>query len=303
MRAAFYLCVLLLAACDSKATASDPSGGTSKPEQKSKEFETCGATAHCAEDLRCFDHVCRRTQRSTIGDYWAAVGAAAHSKGEHDAAIEAYDSAIRQYGADKIAGGAPPDIDCGLGAALAGGKAKPENAERAAQALHKCLLGVPTGSPLRDHALAELATLHDYGLQPVALGANKPGEQRYTKAVEPKAPSTDKVSITITADQQPKAFGKIQDKIMESKAALIECWEAHNKATKKDTVTATVGMKSYFYQDPNYADEEGGGFILNVDMGGGGGSEVACVRKAIESGLKQMRFGEAFNSKITITIK
>jgi hypothetical protein len=299
MRGAIFLCVLI-AACDSKATASDPAGGgAAKPEQKSKEFESCGATMHCSDDLRCFDHVCRRMQRSTIGDYWAAVGAAAHARGEHDAAIEAYDSAVRQYGADKIPSVAP-DVECGLGAALAGGKAKPENAERAAQSLHRCLLAVPGGA-LRERALAELAGLE--GLQPVALGSSKAGEQRYTKPVEAKAPSSDKVSITISADTQPKSFGKVQDKIMESKAALIDCWESFNKATKKDTVAVTFGMKSYYYQDPNYADEEGGGFITNVDFSGAGGSEGQCVRKAIESGVKGMRFGESFSSKITVTIK
>ncbi|MBX3160634.1 MAG: hypothetical protein KF773_32005 [Deltaproteobacteria bacterium] len=304
MRGAIFLCLAGLAACDSKAKASDPAGA--KAETKSKEFESCGTTMHCESDLRCFDQVCRRTARSTVGDYWAAVGAAAHARGEHDAAIEAYESAIRQYNADKIPNGHPPDIDCGYGAALAGDKAKNERAEKGAQILHRCLLAVPAGSALRERALAELATLNDYGLQPLALGGTKLAE-RYTKAVEPKAPTGDKVSVNLTADQQPKSWSKITDKVNESKAALIDCWEQYSKATKKDTVAANLTVKSYFYQDPNYADEEGGGFLTDVkfDAAGGGpeGQAQGCVKKALEADLKKLRFGEGFTSKITVTLK
>ena len=56
------LLVLLLAACDSRAKASDPHAN-----DKSKEYETCGASTQCADDLRCFDHACRRQTRSAVG--------------------------------------------------------------------------------------------------------------------------------------------------------------------------------------------------------------------------------------------
>ena len=53
-----------------------------------------------------------------------------------------------------------------------------------------------------------VATLNDYGLQAQALGGTKLAE-RYTKAVEPKAPTGDKVSVNVSADQQPKSWSKI----------------------------------------------------------------------------------------------
>src|ERR1044071_9411545 len=68
-----------VAACDSRATASDPA--SSRGEPKSKEYESCGASAQCADELRCFEHACRRTSRSTVGDYYASAGALARPGG------------------------------------------------------------------------------------------------------------------------------------------------------------------------------------------------------------------------------
>ena len=104
-------CVVLfaLAACDTKATAGDPQTGTGpRAEQKSREYESCGATLHCQENLRCFDNTCRRTTRSAVGDYYAAVAAAALRRGEAEPAIASYAQAINQYEAEKVAGGVPP---------------------------------------------------------------------------------------------------------------------------------------------------------------------------------------------------
>ncbi len=85
------VCALLslAAACDSKATASDPQGAAPRPEQKSKEYESCGASMHCADELRCFDQTCRRTARSTVGDFYASRGAQLRAKGDVEGAIRA----------------------------------------------------------------------------------------------------------------------------------------------------------------------------------------------------------------------
>src|SRR5687767_11533373 len=118
----FLPLLLLLLACDTKATANDPqTGGGARAEQKSREYESCGATLHCAENLRCFDNTCRRIARSAVGDYYAAVAAAALNRGEAEIAIAQYAQAINQYEAEKVAGGVPPEIDCAYGAALAAG--------------------------------------------------------------------------------------------------------------------------------------------------------------------------------------
>src|SRR5512143_3204393 len=72
-RMAFLALVLAgtstLVGCDSRAKASDPGV---RAESKSKEYESCGASMHCQDDLRCFDNVCRRGARSNVGDYYAA---------------------------------------------------------------------------------------------------------------------------------------------------------------------------------------------------------------------------------------
>ena len=61
--------------CDTKATTAEPQA-VARPEQKSKEYESCGTSSHCGENLRCFQQTCRRTARSVVGDYFAAVGTA-----------------------------------------------------------------------------------------------------------------------------------------------------------------------------------------------------------------------------------
>src|SRR5690606_364441 len=79
----------------SRAQASDPEGGNA--DSKSKEYESCGASIDCADGLRCFGQVCRRTARSTVGDYFAALGTQRRSKGELNGAIEAYNRALGHY--------------------------------------------------------------------------------------------------------------------------------------------------------------------------------------------------------------
>src|SRR5215467_14699051 len=157
--------VLLAAAlaavgCDSRATASDPATG--RAEQKSKEYESCAASMQCQDELRCFDHACRRTARSTVGDYYAAAGALARTRGNLEAAIASYAQALGHYDAEKLA--LPPDVDCGYGAALAAARSNKEHAELGARVLHRCVLAAPVGSRLRDQALADLAALADVGL-------------------------------------------------------------------------------------------------------------------------------------------
>src|SRR6185436_2831751 len=185
MRALLGVCLvipaaILAAGCDSKATASDPAAGAVKPEQKSREYESCGATLHCADNLRCFDQQCRRTARSAVGDYYAAAGAAARAKGEIEPAIAAYAQALGQYAAEKLE--VPPDIDCAYGATLAAGRAKRENAELGARVLHRCVLAVPTGSSLRMQAMGSLALLGEAGLDPLTLGGGKLADTYLTKA-------------------------------------------------------------------------------------------------------------------------
>jgi len=298
------LLVLVVAACDSRAKASDP---TLTANEKSKEYESCGGTLHCADELRCFDRVCRRQTRSAVGDYFAALGAQKRAAGDTEAAIDAYDRALGHYDSEKIP--LPPDVDCAYGSALAAGKAKKEHAELGARVLHRCILAVPVGSSLRDHALADLATLTDAGLDPLTLGRTKLADVYLTRA--PSAPETDKLQVTVTAS--PAVTGKtyqgIPDAITapEMKTALVACWQAYNAATHKDAMAVALPVKSAYI--PSEYEDESGVFTLKIDPpaampSGPDASADQCVRAAVEPVIKDLKtVRDAFQTKITIAVK
>jgi hypothetical protein len=291
--------------CDSRATASDPSAG--RAEQKSREYETCSASMQCQDELRCFDHACRRIARSTVGDYYAAAGALARGKGDLEAAIASYAQALGHYDAEKLA--LPPDVDCAYGATLAAARAKKEHAELGARVLHRCLLAAPVGSRLRDQALAELAGLADAGLDPVLLGASKVADLYLTKA--PSKPQADKLTVSVTPTPVPagKSFALIPDKLgeAETRAALVACWDAYAAASKKDALTVTLGLKSS-YLASEYEDETGT-YVMKLDAPAGlaaASAEAAadgCVRQVVEPALKGLKIADAFSTKLAITIK
>lgn len=304
-RIAFFLvAAAVVCGCDSKAKASDP---TAHAGEKSKEYETCGATMHCDNDLRCFDNVCRRSARSTVGDYFAALGANARARGDIEAAIDAYNRALGHYDAEKIA--APPDVDCAYGAALAAGKTKKDHAELGARVLHRCILAVPTGSSLRRQALADLATLADTGLDPLALGRNQLADVYLTRNA---GPGTDKLAVTITAAPQPpgKTYQAIPDALgtPEIKSALVACWQAYNQATHKESLAVTIGVKAAYIAS-EYEDESGS-FSIKIDPPAAlpaGTPEAAadtCVRGAVEPAIKEVKgVHDQFTTKLTLTVK
>lgn len=299
--------VALAAGCDSKATATgpDPQASAVKPEQKSREYESCGATVHCADNLRCLDQTCRRTARSVVGDYYAAAGAVARQKGEIEPAIAAYAQALGQYGAEKLE--VPADIDCEYGATLAAGRAKRENADLAARVLHRCVLAVPPGGSLRAHAMTALATLAEVGLDPLTLGGAKLADQYLTKA--PQRPSSDKVSVSISASPSTssKSYAAASEKLADPavKPALVACWEAYTAASKKDTLAVTLPVK-VGYASSEYEDEAGTWFSKIGPASGLSGPEAdadACVRKVVEPALKGLKYTDSFDTKVTITIR
>lgn len=299
------LVVASLAGCDSRAKASDPAGG--RAEAKSKEYESCSASVHCQDELRCFSNVCRRVTRSTVGDYFAALGAAAKARGELEAAIDAYNRALGHYDNEKIA--LPPDVDCAYGSTLAAARAKKEHAELAARVLHRCILAVPVGSPLRQVALAEAATLTEAGLDPLALGRAQLADVYLTRA--PQKPSTDKLQVTI-APSPPvakKTFPLVIERLSQPdmKTALVACWDVYNAASKKTTMTATVGVKwSYI---PSEYDDEPGRYTSKIEPGVAmpPGPEAAanqCVEAAVEPVLKALTtVRDSFSTNLTITVK
>jgi hypothetical protein len=300
------LALLLLAVgCDSKATASDPPTGGVRAEQKSKEFESCGTSAHCADDLRCFDQACQRPARSAVGDYYAAVGRNALANNKPADAVTAYATALSHYDAEKIP--VPPAVDCEYGAALAAGRSNKENAELGARVLHRCILAVPPASSMRTRAMNSLALLGEVGLDPLLIGGPKLADA-YLKG--PVKPSTDKLSVTATLNPAPtKTTPLIEGKVAEPdvKAALIACWSQYHEAAKKDVLTATIGFKGG-YQQGEYEDDPAR-FVLRFEApialpaGTPEAAADACVRGIMEPAIKSLKIAEAFNTKLTITVK
>jgi len=302
---AWSVIALAVAGCDSRATASDPPAA--RAEQKSKEYETCGASMQCQDELRCFDHMCRRIARSTVGDYFAAAGALARSKGDLEAAIASYAQALGHYDAEKLA--LPPDVDCAYGAALAAAKSNKAHAELGARVLHRCVLAVPAGSRLRDQALSELAGLGDVGLDPVLLGATKLADLYLTKG--PTRPPADKLAVTITPTPMPtgKSYALIPDKLKDPdiRAALVACWDTYTNASRKDTLAVTVGVKSSYI--PSEYEDEPGSFVVKLEPPVGlpaGSPEAAadgCVRQVLEPAIKGLKLTDAFLTKLAVTIR
>lgn len=301
--------IALGSACDSRATASDPplTGGALglRPEQRSREYESCGATMHCQEGLRCFGHTCRRGTRSTVGDFHAAVGAAARARGDVEAAIAAYTQSLGQYGAEKVE--VPPEIDCAYGATLAAARAKREHAELGARVLHRCVLAVPTGSELREQALMHLASLAPSGLDPLTLGGSKVADVYLTKA--PARPSSDKLTVAVTASPATtsKSYGVVSQRLVDSalRPGMVACWEAYHAAVGKDSLAVTLAIKVAYV--PSEFEDEPGAWSVAIEpapgLTGPEASAEACVRQVVESGLKGQKLVDGLNTKLTITIR
>ena len=297
------LAMSALVACDSRAKASDPSHAG----DRSKEYESCGASSQCQDELRCFDHVCRRTTRSAVGDYFAALGAQRKAAGDLDGAIDAYNRALGHYDSEKIP--LPPDVDCAYGAALAAGKAKKETAELGARVLHRCILAVPVGSPLRDRALADLATLNDAGLDPLALGRTQLADVYLSRA--PATPALDKLQVAVSASPPVtgKTYQAIPDLITgaDMKPALVACWQTYNAASHKDAMAVGISMKSTYI--PSEYEDESGVYTLKIDPpatmpAGPEASADQCVRAALEPAIKDLKtVRDTFQTRLTITVK
>lgn len=296
---------LVATGCDSKATASDPQTGSAvRPEQKSKEYESCGATSDCADELRCFGNVCRRVVRSVVGDFYAAQGAAARAKGDFEGAVADYAAALGHYDSERVP--LPPDVDCAYGGALAAARARKDHAELGARVLHRCVLATPVGSALRDKALAELVPLVDAGLDPLLVGAPKVADLYLTKGAA--KPSTDKLVVSVTGVPAPKNMQAITNALAAAdvRAALVACWDAYNTAAHKDALAVTIGVKSSFVQ-PEYEDDSPY-YVLKLEpsampAGTPDGAADACVRGVVEPALKAAKLAEAFTTKLTVAIK
>lgn len=289
--------------CNARAKASEPPAPLPVVAE-SREYESCNNTAACADDLRCVDAVCRRSTRSTVGDYFAAVGSRALARGEVEAAVSAFGEALVRYDSEKLP--LPPDVDCAYGSALAQNRARKEQAELAARVLHRCVVSTPVGSALRHRALLDLASLAEQGFDPATLAKTQAADVYLTKATDaPKA----RISVAVTAAPAPsaKTFGAVLEAVNAegAKAALLACWEPFRTATKRDSLRVEVAIKSR-YVEPDYI-EDPAKYVISLEGGVGAGASAevgadACVRGALDAALRKVNgLRDAFVTKLVVT--
>jgi hypothetical protein len=289
--------MLLLAACDTRAQPSPAAAGAADPDRLSAEHETCGTTLHCAEGLRCFDSTCRRTDRSLLGDYHAALGARARDDGDLPAAAAAYGEALKRYGVEKLS--VPVDIECAYGGVLATKPPDKESAELAARVLHRCVAGAPAGSDLRQQALRQAAALHAEGFDPEHLLRAEPADVYLSRA--PSRPKTDDLKVGVTANPVPTArsWPATVAAIEGARAALVACWEQQKAAS----IAVPVPMSSA-YKDSGY-DDEPGYYVTGVDPKAAGPANdlERCVRDAVGPAVKGVKGGGSWAAIVTVTVQ
>jgi hypothetical protein len=239
------LLLLLPLGCDPSARSESRVVGAVAVDHRSREHETCARSADCAEPLRCFDGTCRRVEGSVVGDLHAAVGDRRMAEGDPAAAAEAFGQAVARYEADKIE--VPPDLLCAQGRAMARERGVPmRRYELAARLLHRCLLGAPAGSSLRDRALAELAGLLEHGLDPAHLARSGPADAYLTR--QPDAPDQDQLAITVAVQSRSRAstfkrFVKYLEDSPEVRAALLDCWKGNFQQTRSERMELTLPFR------------------------------------------------------------
>lgn len=222
------------------------------PDRQSKAWESCAATRDCAGELRCIDQMCKRPVRTDVGDYLVASGRAALARGEIDYAVAQLTEAERQYLNEKQE--VPADVHCALGAALVKLRRDPVKAEEAARRLHRCVRALPDGSAMRDRGLASLAVLGEVGFDPVHLGRDQVADRYLTRA--PRKPPVAELDVVPTANppSKRKSFEKWMAALgsdPEIKAALVPCYEAWWKATRKKSLSITLPFRYRFRLHPD----------------------------------------------------
>ncbi|WP_428267264.1 hypothetical protein [Haliangium sp.] len=296
------LALLLIAAtgCDPNAKAQN----NDRVLNLSKEHESCASSPDCSAGLRCFDAVCRSTESSLIGDYYAAAGARALAAGEVDKAVAAYTAAVNRYQSDKKA--IPATLHCGYGRALLGARDDRDQAEESARALHRCLREAPVGSSVRARALADLAVLGDSGLDPELLAGE--GDMAAYLTKQPAAPSTDDLRVTASGDVKTRSrtYTGFLEQIQAASARgpLLACWEANWKATREEELSVTLPFRQRFVEGA-YEEDDRDQISIDGDEPAPGTPE-RCVYDALgalaDEFTKGKRTGNRWDGNITVRI-
>lgn len=297
-------CLLLLAAlapaaCDTKAQpAAAAPGAPATPDRWSAEHESCSATSDCAEGLRCFDQVCARTDRSALGDYYAALGSRRRDAGDQPGALDAFGEALKRYGVEKLV--VPVELECAYGNSLANDDTQ---LELAAKVLHRCVNGAPAGSELRARAMLAVAALDTAGFDPEHLVRDTAADVYLSRApAAPKKPA--QVAIEVAATPEPKkGWPELQASIKAS-PGLTGCFDAAFAATKAAVLTVGVPFKSIYKVDPDYPDD-GGKWVTGVDAKAPPPATDGerCVRDAVTAATKGMKAISDWDATVTVTLQ
>jgi tetratricopeptide (TPR) repeat protein len=297
----FVLALMALAAgCDPSAKPS----GNERALNLSNQYESCASSMDCAAGLRCFEQVCRSTDVSLLGDYYAAVGARALSAGEADQAIEAYTAAINRYESDKKP--VPVSLRCARGRALLAAGGNTEQAEAAARSLHRCLREAPAGSPLRAQALTHLSQLTDSGLDPELLARESDMTAYLTK--KPAAPTTDDLTLTATGDARnaKDSYAKFLERIQgqEARGPLVSCWQANWQATQQKELSVKLPFR-YRFEEGEFEENDRDRLTIEGAEPAPGTPE-RCVYDALsaltEEHTKGKQTGHRWTANITVRI-
>lgn len=247
----FVAAMLSLVGCDSSARSSAQAGALVQAEGESLAYETCEATAQCADDLRCIGSTCQSGERSRLGDYYAALGR--RSVADPGAASRAYNLAVTQYEAENLS--PPAELLCEQGVAMARGRDDSQLAEAAARILHKCILLVPLASAPGVAALDALASLGEVGLEPELLTRSEAAALYMTG--KPAGPKLDDVALTVTGESSSKrrSYKSFLEALQSApaKAQLVGCWHDYWKASKEEVLQLRVELSYSFILDEDDA--------------------------------------------------
>lgn len=243
-----------LVGCDSSARSKELPVSPEQQKGASLVYESCAASSDCSEQLRCIDATCQSTERSRLGDFYAAAGRLALAAGDTEEAAKAYNDAVTQYEQEKLS--PPLDLLCEQGAAMAAGLDDKQLAEAAARILHKCVLALPGNSQLARHAYDALATLGPAGLDEEVIARSETGDLYMSGEAEQPDLSALKLSIVPQGKKNRKRGFELLVAALEgpaSKKAFAACWQKSWKQNKTETLAVEIPFEYRFFLDEDDA--------------------------------------------------
>jgi len=250
------LLVTLLFGCAREApqsgaasAAAGPGPAAAPAGPRSREGETCAATRDCEAGLRCVDAACARPIATRSAEYAAASGLAALARGDGKDAAARLERALAELDGAKEP--APVHLLCAHAQAtlLAAGARDKVLLERAARALHRCVLTAPPASNDRAAALTALAGLERQGLD-ASLIARDQLVDAYLTGKPAIAAAEDLALIVSAPAATDKAFTRFVELLRSDamRTRLAPCHRPWAEATQSDKLSATFKFRLKYYE-------------------------------------------------------